>query len=245
MCAAIKDIFEDTRTMMEPAGALAVAAIKKYVAREQVRGETLIAINSGANINFERLRHVTERAELGEKREALLGVTIPEKPGSFRTFCKTIGNRGITEFNYRYSGPESAQVFAGIKLSKGDEERQVIVTRLEAQGYQVVDMTENEVAKVHLRYMVGGHGQEVENEQLYRFMFPERPGALLRFLTAMGKCWNISLFHYRNHGAAFGRILVGIQVPPKERRAFTESLDQLGYQYWNESENPVYRLFLS
>ncbi|HHJ19106.1 MAG TPA: threonine ammonia-lyase, biosynthetic [Gammaproteobacteria bacterium] len=245
MCAAIKDIFEDTRTMMEPAGALAVAAIKKYVAREQVSGETLIAINSGANINFERLRHVTERAELGEKREALLGVTIPEKPGSFRTFCKTIGNRGITEFNYRYSGPESAQVFAGIKLSKGDEERQVIVTRLEAQGYQVVDMTENEVAKVHLRYMVGGHGQEVENEQLYRFMFPERPGALLRFLTAMGKCWNISLFHYRNHGAAFGRILVGIQVPPKERRAFTESLDQLGYQYWNESENPVYRLFLS
>jgi threonine dehydratase len=245
MCAAIKDIFEDTRSMMEPAGALGVAGLKKYCQQHNLENETLIAINSGANLNFERLRHVTERAEVGERREALLAVTIPEKPGSFKRFCKTIGNRGITEFNYRYSDSRDALVFAGIKLTGGDEERQQLIEQLTNQGYPVLDITDNEVAKVHLRYMVGGHAPNIEDELVYRFIFPERPAALLRFLTAMGHKWNISLFHYRNHGSAHGRILVGIQVPPAERKAFRESLKTLGYQHWEETENPVYKLFLS
>ena len=245
MCAAIKDIFEDTRSMMEPAGALGVAGLKKYCQEHALRNETLIAINSGANINFERLRHVTERAELGERREALLAVTIPEEPGSFKKFCQTIGNRGITEFNYRYSDDRDALVFAGVKLTGGDEEREALIEQLTDKGYPVLDITDNEVAKVHLRYMVGGHAPDIEHELVYRFIFPERPGALLRFLTSMGHRWNISLFHYRNHGSAHGRILVGIQVPPKERREFRESLKKLGYQHWEETDNPVYRLFLS
>ncbi len=245
LCAAIKDIFEDTRTMMEPAGALAMAGIKKYVAENKVQGQTLVAINSGANINFERLRHVTERAEIGERREALLGVTIPEKPGRFRVFCETLGKRGITEFNYRYADNNDAHVFAGVKLSGGDEEKEQIISDLKGAGYPVEDITDNEVAKVHLSHMVGGHAPSIENEIVHRFIFPERPGALLKFLTAMGKKWNISLFHYRNHGSAHGRVLVGVQVPPNERGAFKQSLKDLGYQHWDETSNPVYRLFLS
>ncbi len=245
LCAAIKDIFEDTRTMMEPAGALAMAGIKKYVTDNKVQGQTLVAINSGANINFERLRHVTERAEIGERREALLGVTIPEKPGSFRIFCETLSKRGITEFNYRYADNNDAHVFAGVKLSGGDAEKEQIISDLKNAGYPVEDITDNEVAKVHLSHMVGGHAPSIANEIIYRFIFPERPGALLKFLTAMGNKWNISLFHYRNHGSAHGRVLVGVQVPPKERAAFKQSLKDLGYQHWDETSNPVYRLFLS
>ena len=245
ICAAIKDIFEDTRTMMEPAGALAMAGIKKYVTENAIQGKTLVAINSGANINFERLRHVTERAEIGELREALLGVTIPEEPGSFHAFCETLGKRGITEFNYRYADNQDAQVFTGVKLSGGNEEKIRIISDLKKAGYAVADMTDNEVAKIHLSHMVGGHAPNIENEIVYRFIFPERPGALLKFLTSMGRKWNISLFHYRNHGAAHGRVLVGVQVPPKERGEFKQSLNDLGYQYWDETDNPVYRLFLS
>ncbi len=244
ICAATKDIFDDTRAMVEPAGALAVAAVKKYVEREGVTDECLIAINSGANINFDRLRHVAERAEIGERREALLAVTIPEKPGSFLKFCRTLGKRGITEFNYRYADAHDAQVFAGVQLSGGDEEREELLDTLRKQDYAVVDMTDNEMAKTHIRFMVGGHASGIEDEVLYRFEFPERPGALLKFLSSMGKRWNISLFHYRNHGAAYGRVLVGIQVPPADRKGFRASLDDLGYTWFEELDNPAYTLFL-
>ena len=244
ICAATKDIFDDTRAMVEPAGALAVAAIKKYVERSGVEGETLVAINSGANINFDRLRYVAERAELGERREALLAVTIPERPGSFLRFCKTLGRRGITEFNYRYADDTDAQVFAGVQLSGGDEERLELIETLRGEGYPVVDMTDNEMAKTHIRFMVGGHARGIQNEVLYRFEFPERPGALLKFLSSMGKGWNISLFHYRNHGAAYGRVLVGIQVPDEDRKRFRTLLDELGYIYFEERDNPAYGLFL-
>lgn len=243
-CAAIKDVFEDTRTMLEPAGALSVAGLKKYINKHQLKNKRIIAICSGANINFDRLRHVAERAELGEKREALYAVTIPEKPGSFKQFCETIGNRAITEFNYRYSGDTQAQVFAGIKLSQGQQEQKEIFDSLTNQGYSTIDLSENEVAKVHLRFMVGGHAQGVKDEVLYRFIFPERPGALLHFLTRLGHQWNISLFHYRNHGSDFGRVLVGIQVEEGEREAFCDFLNQLGYDYWDETQNPVYQRFL-
>ena len=244
ICAAIKDIFDDTRTIMEPAGALAVAGMKKYVADTGISHETLVVINSGANMNFDRLRHVSERAELGEHREALLAATIPERPGSFRTFCKTIGKRGITEFNYRYSNENDAQVFAGIKLANGLKEKEELLEKLQSSGYPVVDMTDNEMAKNHVRYMVGGRFPDVSNEVLYRFQFPERPGALLDFLTRIGKRWNISLFHYRNHGAAYGRVLVGLQTPAEERKELVSYLDKLGYRYWEETENPAYKLFL-
>lgn len=244
ICAATKDIFDDTRAMVEPAGALAVAAMKKYVEREGISDECLIAINSGANINFDRLRHVAERAEIGERREALLAVTIPENPGSFLKFCRTLGKRGITEFNYRYADACDAQVFAGVQLSGGDEEREELLATLRKQGYAVVDMTDNEMAKTHIRFMVGGHAAGVEDEVLYRFEFPERPGALLKFLSSMGKRWNISLFHYRNHGAAYGRVLVGVQVPAAERKYFRASLDDLGYLWFEEKDNPAYSLFL-
>ena len=243
-CAAIKDVFEDTRTLLEPAGALAVAGIKKYVAREQVQGKHLIGIASGANINFDRLRHVAERAELGEGREMLLAVTIPERPGSFREFCHAISNRTISEFNYRYSDAHDAQVFAGVKISGGKPERETLLQDLQTRGYSFTDLTDNEVAKLHLRYMVGGHSSGAQNEVLYRFMFPERPGALLHFLTSMSAGWNISLFHYRNHGSDFGRVLVGIQVPELERGEFCGFLDKLGYEYWDETENPAYQRFL-
>ncbi|MDH3343459.1 MAG: threonine ammonia-lyase, biosynthetic [Gammaproteobacteria bacterium] len=245
ICAAIKDIFDDTRSIMEPAGALAVAGMKKYIERDSVKGQTMVAINSGANMNFDRLRHVAERAELGEQREALLGVTIPERPGSFRTFCNTLGRRGITEFNYRYAHDDKAHVFAGIQLSDGFAEKDELIEKLIAKKYPVVDLTDNEMAKIHVRHLVGGHNHELENEIIYRFEFPERPGALLDFLTSIGKRWNISLFHYRNHGAAFGRVLVGLQAPKSERKSLNCYLDELGYPYWDESDNPAYQLFLS
>ncbi|AOV18042.1 PLP-dependent threonine dehydratase [Acidihalobacter aeolianus] len=245
ICAAIKDIFDDTRSISEPAGALALAGLKRWVAREGVTEQTLVAINSGANMNFDRLRHVAERAEIGERREALLAVTVPERPGSFRKFCRVLGRRAITEFNYRYADPETARVFAGIRLSEGDAERKAIVERLESKGYPVLDLTDNEMAKLHMRYMVGGHAPRADNEILFRFEFPERPGALLEFLMRMGAAWNISLFHYRNHGAADGRVLVGMQVPPEEKTLVTQFLDDLGYPHWEETQNPAYRLFLA
>ncbi|WP_019625658.1 threonine ammonia-lyase, biosynthetic [Thioalkalivibrio sp. ALJT] len=244
ICAAIKDVFDDTRVVAEPAGALAVAGMKQYLQREGLQGANLAAVLSGANINFDRLRHVAERAEIGEHREALFAVTIPERPGSFRQFCQAIGKRGITEFNYRYADAERAQVFAGIKLQGGDAERQEILEALQSAGYEVLDMTENEVAKLHLRHMVGGHGGEVRHERLYRFEFPERPGALLNFLTHMGQTWNISLFHYRNHGAAYGRVLVGMQIPAEDRARFREFLKEVGYPWHEETSNPAYSLFL-
>jgi threonine dehydratase len=244
ICAAIKDIFDDTRVVAEPAGALAVAGLKKYVEARGVSGQNLAAVLSGANINFDRLRYVAERAELGERREALFAATIPERPGSFRAFCRAIGKRGVTEFNYRYADDREAHVFVGIKLSGGDEERVAIRESLRRQGYAMLDLTDNEMAKSHLRHMVGGHGGDVHNERVYRFEFPERPGALLRFLTRMGQDWNISLFHYRNHGAAYGRVLVGMQVPPRDARRFQTFLEELGYPCWEETDNPVYRMFL-
>lgn len=243
-CAAIKDVFEDTRTVLEPAGALGVAGLKKYVKEHQLNGQQLIAISSGANINFDRLRHVAERAEIGEKREAILAVTIPERPNSFREFCSALGDRGITEFNYRYSDDKEAQVFTGVQIKKGDVEKLEIMKTLEKQGYKVQDLTDNELAKVHLRFMVGGHAQGIKDELLYRFSFPERPGALLHFLTSMGGIWNISLFHYRNHGSDFGRVLSGIQVPVDEREKFNQFLNDLGYDYWEETNNPAYQSFL-
>jgi threonine dehydratase len=215
------------------------------VAREGLQGARLVAVNSGANMNFDRLRHVAERAEIGEQREALFAVTIPERPGSFRDFCHTIGEKGITEFNYRYSGASEAHVFVGVQLS-GPVEREALISKLKGRDYPVVDMTDNEMAKIHVRYMVGGHSAAmVDHELLYRFEFPERPGALLRFLSHMGHGWNISLFHYRNHGAAYGRVLVGIQVPPAERPSFQNFLEEVGYSYWEEVDNPAYQLFLS
>ena len=245
ICAAIKDIFDDTRSITEPAGALAVAGLKRYVDREKISNKTLIAINSGANMNFDRLRHISERAELGEHREALFAVTIPERPGSFREFCKTIGKRGITEFNYRYADAGQAQVFAGVQLADGLAEKELLIKELQKQKYPVLDMTENEMAKMHIRHLVGGRVSGLGEEALYRFEFPERPGALLQFLTHIGKRWNISLFHYRNHGAAYGRVLVGLQIPKSERKQFTADLNKLGYPFWEETENPAYKLFLA
>jgi len=244
ICAAIMDIFDDTRAITEPAGALAVAGLKKYVKRNNVEGECLIAVNSGANMNFDRLRHIAERAEIGEQREALLAVTVDERPGSFRDFCEIVAERGITEFNYRYSDDNVAHVFVGVQLADGDTERLELIESLTSKGYPVVDMTNNEMAKIHIRYMVGGRAQGASNETLYRFEFPERPGALLRFLNNMDHGWNISLFHYRNHGAAYGRILVGMQVPPEDHDRFQVFLDKVGYRYWREDDNPAYKLFL-
>jgi threonine dehydratase len=244
ICAAIKDIFDDTRSIAEPAGALAVAGLKKYVAQETIADQTLVAINSGANMNFDRLRHVSERAEIGEQREALFAVTIPERPGSFKAFCQTIGKRGITEFNYRYADVNEAQVFAGVQLRDGMNERLELIAKLENKKYPVLDMTDNEMAKMHVRHLVGGRAT-LKDEVLYRFEFPERPGALLDFLTRIGNRWNISLFHYRNHGAAFGRVLVGLQIPGAERKQLGQYLDKLAYPYWEETDNPAYRLFLS
>ena len=244
VCAAIKDIFEDTRSIAEPAGALGVAGLKRYVEREGISGKNLVAIDSGANINFDRLRHVAERAELGERREALLAVTIPERPGAFREFCETLGQRSITEFNYRYSDDNDAHIFVGVQMQDGEAAKDALVETLRGKGYPVLDMTDNEMAKLHIRYMVGGRASGVDNERLLRFVFPERPGALLRFLKRMGRHWNISLFHYRNHGAAYGRVLAGIQVPPEDEAAFQEFLEQLGYPSYEETDNPAYGLFL-
>jgi len=204
-----------------------------------------VAILSGANINFDRLRHVAERAEVGEQREALLAVEIPEKAGSFLRFCRLLGRRSITEFNYRYADAQNAQVFCGVELRSGSEERMALIDTLGNKGYKVVDMTDNEMAKLHIRYMVGGHAPQATNERLYRFSFPERPGALLDFLSGLSRGWNISLFHYRNHGAAYGRVLVGIQLEKGQGREFEAFLDELGYTYTEESDNPAYRLFAS
>jgi threonine dehydratase len=243
ICAAIKDVFEDTRSILEPAGALSIAGAKAYVAREKLRDKTLVAIASGANMNFDRLRHVAERAELGEQREGLLAVTIPEKPGSFKAFCSQLGARNITEFNYRYADPKVAHVFAGVQVQNRAEVAK-LVAGLKSKGLQAIDLTDNEMAKLHVRHLVGGRAPGAIHEMLYRFEFPERPGALMKFLNSMSHGWNISLFHYRNHGTDYGRVLVGIQVAPDEKAAFREFLDKLGYAYWDESKNPAYKLFL-
>jgi threonine dehydratase len=244
MCAALKDVFEDTRVILEPAGALAIAGAKAYVARTGIRGEALVAIASGANMNFDRLRFVAEEAELGEAREAIVAVTIPERPGSFKAFCALIGSRNITEFNYRYSDPCEARVFAGIQV-KDRRETAGLIGALRRQGLDAVDCTDNELAKLHIRHLVGGHAPGLADEKLYRFEFPERPGALMRFLNAMSGRWNISLFHYRNHGADYGRVLVGMQVPARDKKAFAAFLREVGYPWHDETRNPAYRLFLS
>ena len=243
MCAAIKDVFEDTRAILEPAGALAIAGAKAYVEKTRVRDTTLVAVACGANMNFDRLRFVAEEAELGEAREAILAVTIPERPGSFKAFCALIGPRNITEFNYRYADPAAAQVFVGVQVHDRNETAQ-LVRALQRHGLKTLDFSDNELAKLHIRHLVGGHASGVENEILYRFEFPERPGALMRFLTAMSRGWNISLFHYRNHGADYGRVLVGMQVPARDKRKFQAFLSRVGYPYRDESRNPAYRLFL-
>ncbi|HQN65076.1 MAG TPA: threonine ammonia-lyase, biosynthetic [Methylophilus sp.] len=243
ICAAIKDVFEDTRSILEPAGALSLAGLKAYVERENLHGKTLIAIASGANMNFDRLRFVAERAEVGEKREAVLAVTIPEKPGTFKTFCRLLGNRNITEFNYRYSDPKEAHIFVGIAM-QDPTERAAFIQELLTHGLPALDMTDNEMAKLHLRHLVGGHAPQAQHEVVYRFEFPEKPGALMKFLDTMEHDWNISLFHYRNHGADFGRVLVGMQVPPEENDEFRAFLQRLGYPYWEETNNPAYQLFL-
>ena len=245
ICAAIKDIYEDTRSIAEPAGALGVAGMKRYVAREGVRDETLIAVDGGANVNFDRLRHIAERAEIGEEREALIAVTIPERPGSLRKFCERLGDRNITEFNYRHAASDDAHIFVGVELKGRSGDRKDLVRALEEGGFPVVDMSDNEMAKLHTRYMVGGRAKGVEQEVLYRFFFPDRPGALLRFLDHMGAHWNISLFHYRNHGSDYGRVLMGIQVPRGEHAEFQDFLERVGYDYVDETRNPAYRMFLA
>ena len=243
ICAAIKDVFEDTRSILEPAGALATAGIKEYAARNNITGKTLVGIASGANMNFDRLRFIAERAELGEQREALLAVTIPEQAGAFKAFCRLLGDRNITEFNYRYNDPIAAHIFVGLAIANANETGKLIVD-LAAQGLNAIDLTDNEMAKLHLRHLVGGRAPQAEHEVVYRFEFPEKPGALMKFLESMGHDWNISLFHYRNHGADFGRVLVGMQVPPHEHVEFLAFLQNLGYPYSDETENPAYKLFL-
>lgn len=245
ICAAIKDIFDDTRSVCEPAGALGVAGIKKYVEQTQAKNETLVAIASGANVNFDRLRHIAERTELGEKREAIIAAKIPEHPGSFKKFCKALGQRNITEFNYRYGNDNEAIVFAGVQIKPNNDGRKELLENLQKHQIDVVDLTDNEMAKIHIRYMVGGHAPaSVNNEVIYRFEFPERPGALMLFLNKMGGRWNISMFHYRNHGAAYGRVLLGMQVPQEERHLVHGFLDDIGYSYSEETDNEAYKLFL-
>ncbi len=242
-CAAIKDMYEDTRSILEPAGALAIAGAKAWTERRGVRGKTLVAVASGANMNFDRLRFIAEEAELGEKREAVIAVTIPEKPGSFRKFCALLGPRNVTEFNYRFADESDAQVFVGVQVQNYAESGR-LVRSLRRHGLKALDFSDNELAKLHVRHMVGGHAPTVKHEILYRFEFPERPGALMKFLDSLRQGWNISLFHYRNHGADYGRVLVGMQVPPSDQAAFRTFLNQLGYQYSNETSTPAYRLFL-
>lgn len=243
ICAAIKDVFDDTRSVMEPAGALSVAGLKAWVAREGVRDQSLIAVLSGANLNFDRLRFIAERAEVGEAREALLAVTIPERPGAFRQFCAAIGHRVVTEFNYRLSDRRQARIFVGV-VTESRQDGAALAASLNASGYETVDLTDNEMAKVHVRHMVGGHTPDVRNERLYRFEFPERPGALTGFLDTLGDRWNISLFHYRNHGADFGRVLTGFEVEEADMSSFRAFLDGLGYPNTPEQDNPAYRFFL-
>ena len=244
MCAAIKDVFEDTRAILEPAGALAIAGAKAWAERKRSRGATFVAVACGANMNFDRLRFVAEEAELGENREAILAVTIPETPGSFKAFCAMLGQRNVTEFNYRYDDAQQAHVFVGVQVRNRKETAQ-LVRALRRRGLQTLDLSGNELAKLHVRHMVGGHAPGAKNEILYRFEFPERPGALMRFLNSMSRDWNISLFHYRNHGADYGRVLVGMEVPPADKTRFAKFLAQVGYPWQDETRNPAYRLFLS
>jgi threonine dehydratase len=243
ICAAIKDVFDDTRSVMEPAGALAAAGVKAWVEREGARNQSIVALLSGANINFDRLRFVAERAELGESREALIAVTIPERPGAFRDFCAAIGRRTVTEFNYRLSGRNQAHIFVGFQI-QSRQDGAALAAQLVAAGYETVDLTDNEMAKLHVRHMVGGHAPEVRNERLCRFEFPERPGALGQFLDKLGGRWNISLFHYRNHGADFGRVLAGFEVADADMPAFRAFLEELAYPYTAEYDNIAYRFFL-
>ncbi|MFM7381451.1 MAG: threonine ammonia-lyase, biosynthetic, partial [Microcystaceae cyanobacterium] len=243
ICAAIKDVFEDTRSILEPAGALAIAGMKAYVERQQLTGETLVAVACGANMNFDRLRFVAERAEYGEQREAIFAVNIPETRGSLRQFCQCLGKHSLTEFSYRIADSQQAHIFVGVQIQNRSEAQRLADT-FRAHGFHTLDLTDDELTKLHLRHMVGGRSPLAENELLYRFEFPERPGALMKFLTSMSPNWNISLFHYRNHGADYGRIVVGMQVPPDERGQWQSFLDGLGYQYWDESQNPAYQLFL-
>mgnify|MGYP000149593697 CR=1 FL=1 len=244
ICAGIKDIFEATRSIAEPAGACALAGLKKYIDREGCRGLTLVAIDSGANTNFDRLRYISERTEIGEKREVILAVTLPERPGAYKAFCRDLGKRNISEFNYRYASDTDAKVFVGVQVSAGSDDRGQLIADLEGKGYTVVDMTDNEVAKLHIRHMVGGHAPSLQNERVYRFEFPERPGALNKFLTHLAGRWNISMFHYRNHGSAYGRVLVGMEVPTSDKKSVQQFLDELNYRYWDETENEAYSFFL-
>ena len=242
-CAAIKDVFEDTRSILEPAGALAIAGAKAYIAREGIEGQTLVAIACGANMNFDRLRFVAERAELGESREAIFAVTIPEQAGSLRKFCELLGSRNLTEFSYRIADQAIAHIFIGVQIVNRADASKLAITFAE-NGFTAIELTDDELTKLHLRHMVGGRSPLAHNELLYRFEFPERPGALMKFVGSMSPNWNISLFHYRNNGADYGRIVVGVQVPPDEMEDWQLFLDSLGYRYWDESQNPVYKLFL-
>jgi threonine dehydratase len=242
-CAAIKDVFEDTRSILEPAGALAIAGAKAYVERTQIQGQTLVAVACGANMNFDRLRFVAERAEFGERREAILAVAIPERPGSLRQFCECIGRRNLTEFSYRIADDREAHIFIGLQIQNRADAIAMVKT-FESGGFRTIDLTDDELTKLHLRHMVGGHSSLAHNELLYRFEFPERPGALMKFVSSMSPNWNISMFHYRNNGADYGRIVVGMQVPPSEMLEWQAFLDTLGYRYWDESQNPAYKLFL-
>ena len=245
ICAAIKDIYDDTRSITEPAGALAIAGLKKYVDTEKITNQTLLAINSGANINFDRLRHISERTEIGEKREAIFAVEIPEESGSFKQFCTALQKRNITEFNYRYSDSKKALVFVGIQLENPHEGRSLIYKDLTEMGYKVNDLSDDEIAKLHIRHMVGGRAPGISNERVFSFEFPERPGALMKFLNGLGHNWNISMFHYRNHGAAYGRVLAGLQVEEHEVEMVTEYLTKLGYRYSEITDNVAYNLFLN
>ena len=244
ICAAIKDVFEDTRAILEPAGALAIAGMKHWVNREGVEGKTLVAIACGANMNFDRLRFVSERAEIGEQREAVFAVTIPEERGSFKRFCEVIGDRNVTEFNYRIADAKAAHIYVGLQIRNRTEAHQMADALTQA-GFQALDLTDDELGKLHLRHMVGGRSALAKDERIFRFEFPERPGALMRFLSSMHPDWNISLFHYRNHGADYGRILVGIQALDQSKDGLQSFLGQLGYPYWEETEHPGYKLFLS
>ncbi len=245
ICAALKDIFEDTRSICEPSGALAVAGLKKYVLQHKIKGQTLIAINSGANMNFSRLRHIAERTDLGEKREALLAAQISERPGSFRQFCTALGDRNITEFNYRYSDDQVANIFVGVTTDPNGDQKQKLIECLKSVNIPVEDLSDNEIAKIHIRYMVGGHSKTPQkNELVFRFEFPERPGALLKFLDTLGGRWNISMFHYRNHGSDFGRVLVAMHAENNEKASIIKFLDEIGYQYWEETDNKAFKLFL-
>ena len=244
VCAAIKDVFEDTRSILEPAGALSVAGLKQYAAKHHLLGDTLVAITCGANMNFDRLRFVAERAEVGEEREALFAVTIPEQRGSFKRLCELIGPRAVTEFNYRISDSSNAHVFVGLAVSNREEAKR-IADELRSNGFDTLDLTDDELSKLHVRHLVGGRSELAASEHLYRFVFPERPGALMRFLSAMPSDWNISLFHYRNQGADYGRILVGLQIPSDATTEFQDFIDSVAYSYVEETQNPVYRLFLA